>query len=64
MEPERLLSRREVQQLYGVSTYQLYEATRQGKIPCFKLGGLWKYPKAAVDKWVAENVKDRRIVGL
>jgi excisionase family DNA binding protein len=42
-----------------ISKMKLYELARHGKVPCFKLGSIWKFSKKAVDNWIADRSKER-----
>jgi excisionase family DNA binding protein len=32
-----------------------YRLARQGKMPCFKLGGEWRVLKSEINKWIAKG---------
>jgi excisionase family DNA binding protein len=36
----------------------LYKHVRSGTIPAFKMGRIWRFQKSALEKWMAERIKD------
>lgn len=36
----------------------LYKLVRQGKIPGFKLGAVWRFHKDSLDKWMHERIQE------
>ena len=48
-----LLTIREVSQLLHVKPSTLYAWAAQGRIPCFKLHGLVRFERDAIEHWVA-----------
>lgn len=36
----------------------LYNYVRAGKVPCFKLGRVWRFHKEALDTWVRNRVSE------
>jgi len=44
----RLLTAEEVSKLFQLKTRQVKELARQGKIPAFKVGKLWRFPEDCI----------------
>jgi excisionase family DNA binding protein len=36
----------------------LYKLVRNGKIPGFKLGSVWRFHKESLDKWIQERIQE------
>lgn len=36
----------------------LYKLVRNGKIPGFKLGAVWRFHKDSLDKWMHERIQE------
>lgn len=41
-----------------VSRAGLYKLARQGKVPGFKLGTVWRFQKDSLDKWIQERIQE------
>ena len=39
----------------NMSKESLYYKARNGEVPCFQLGRIWKFNKEALDKWIKEE---------
>lgn len=54
-------------QYLGVSRDTLYLYAAAGTVPAFKLGNRWRFSKASIEKWIAEqsakNLKGKSIDG-
>src|SRR4029450_1543940 len=50
-----VMTLREVAEYLDCHKTTVYKLPHQGKIPCLKLGGEWRFLKADVDKWVAKG---------
>lgn len=33
----------------------IYKHAKTGKLPCFKVGANWRFKKATIDRWIAEQ---------
>jgi excisionase family DNA binding protein len=54
-----LLDLRECAAYLGFSTDAVYIYAQQGKLPAFKLGNRWRFPKAQLDQWIEQQAKNR-----
>lgn len=50
-EEHRLLTVTEVARFLNVSEAYIYELAKRGQIPCGKLGRLYRFEKAEIEKW-------------
>jgi excisionase family DNA binding protein len=46
----------EVAQRFGVNPTTVYHLARQGELPAFKVGNQWRFSKAMLESWIAEQV--------
>jgi len=42
-----------------VTKRTLYRLAQEGQLPAFKLGGVWRFRRAELDQWIAENTGKR-----
>ena len=57
MTDDPILTIAEVAQLLKVAEKTVYVLAQRHKIPAFKVGGQWRFSKAALDAWIAERSK-------
>ena len=50
------LSIGEVADYFGIMQSTVYRLAQQGKLPGFKVGGQWRFNKAMLEAWVADQV--------
>lgn len=36
----------------------VYRLAQEGKIPAFKLGGVWRFRRAELDRWIAASIEN------
>lgn len=41
----------EVAEALKIHPYTVRRLCREGKMPCFKIGGQWRFRKEEIDKW-------------
>jgi excisionase family DNA binding protein len=51
-----LLTTDEAASYLRLSERKLYELVAQGAVPCTKVTGRWLFPKAALDRWIADGL--------
>jgi len=49
----------EVAEALKLHPYTVRRLCREGKIPCFKFGGQWRFRKDEIDKW-SRNQRGKR----
>lgn len=52
---EGLLGVKNAAKFLGFSKAKLYDMASKGEVPCFKLGGKWKFDPTALKKWWEEE---------
>jgi excisionase family DNA binding protein len=50
-----LLMSEEVCEMLRIHRTTLYKLARQGKIPSFRVGSDWRFPKDLILRWIAER---------
>lgn len=53
-----LISLKETAKYLGISKESLYQKARDNKIPCFKIGNMWKFRRADIDDWITEEMNN------
>jgi excisionase family DNA binding protein len=53
--PERLLTLSEVAEYLQIKQRTIYNWAQHGKIPCFKLGNVWRFKKQDIELWIEER---------
>ncbi len=43
-----------------ISSYALADLARDKKIPCFKVGRMWRFRKSSIEKWMERQEKRSR----
>jgi excisionase family DNA binding protein len=54
-----VITGQEVADYLHCSYFAAYKLTQQGKIPCCKLGGGWRFMKSDIDKWMSLTSTER-----
>ena len=52
---ERLLTIDEVADFLHINPMTVYAWVRDGKIPAFKIGKVWRFRKTEIDKWLKKQ---------
>lgn len=58
-----LLAAEEVAEYVGVRVITVYEWCRQGRLPCLKLGKVWRIRRAALDDFLERSERHPSLVG-
>ena len=58
---ERMMNFHEIKAYLNVSRATLYKWVEDGKIPAIKMGGVWRFRKERINKWLdsQENSKQK-----
>jgi len=51
-----ILTAKEVADYLHIHLLTVHKYARQGKIPAFKIGADWRFPKKHIDKWIKEKL--------
>ena len=54
----KILTVDEVSDMLQISQTRCYQLLRNGKIPAFKLGGLWRIHSEKLDEWLRLQAKN------
>jgi excisionase family DNA binding protein len=57
--PRLALTPRETAHSLGISERSLWSLTRQGRVPCVRLGGSVRYPLDALKRWLSEQTETK-----
>lgn len=52
---DEILTLDEVAAYLKVGKRTVYRLAAAGKIPAFKLGGIWRFRRADLDRWIADQ---------
>lgn len=56
----RYMTAKEVAGYMRIHVSTVYKLIRDQRLPGFKIGGDWRFDKAAIDKWFADRKKKKR----
>ena len=57
---ERVLNTEEAAALLQIHPKTLQKLAREGRVPCFRIGDLWRFRASALDEWLRSSVCSRR----
>jgi excisionase family DNA binding protein len=43
-----------------ISSYALADLARKKRVPCFKVGRMWRFRKSSIEKWVESQERRQR----
>nr|WP_233170272.1 helix-turn-helix domain-containing protein [Aquitalea sp. ASV15] len=49
----------EVAEYLKVSKRTVYRLAQSGELPAFKLGGIWRFRRSDLERWIAESVNKK-----
>ena len=55
LKEERLLTIYEVAEFLHINAMTVYSWVRDGKIPAFKIGKVWRFRKTEIDEWLKKQ---------
>jgi excisionase family DNA binding protein len=38
----------------------VYRLAQKGEVPAFKLGGMWRFRRSELDRWIAESINKKK----
>ncbi len=53
------LTPNEIAKILRIHPFTVTRLAREGKIPAFKVGGIWRFRKDQFEKWIASQTKKR-----
>ena len=57
-QPDEILTIDEVAAYLKAGKRTVYRLAASGKMPAFKLGGVWRFRRAELDQWIASQIGD------
>jgi excisionase family DNA binding protein len=57
---DEILTLEEVATYLKVGKRTVYRLAAAGKIPAFKLGGIWRFRRANLERWIADQSRSAR----
>ncbi|MDP3981057.1 MAG: helix-turn-helix domain-containing protein [Chlamydiota bacterium] len=60
MKNNDVLTLNEASKYLRISVYALGDLAREKKIPCFKVGRMWRFRKSSLEKWMEKQEKKSR----
>ncbi|WP_199051914.1 helix-turn-helix domain-containing protein [Aquitalea sp. ASV15] len=54
-----ILTMDEVAEYLKVSKRTVYRLAQSGELPAFKLGGIWRFRRSDLERWIAESVNKK-----
>lgn len=58
---EEVLTLTEASKYLKVNKATIYRLARQGRMPAFKVGKVWRFKRDRIEAWVDENSNNRRV---
>lgn len=53
-----IMTVKEAAEYLGIKPSTLYKYIKQGVIPAFKIGSLWRFKKSALDRWISTKLEE------
>ena len=53
-----LISAKEIAKILKISVNSVYQLSRNGKIPCFKIGRRYRYSSDAIENWISDQLNE------
>lgn len=60
---DEILTLKEIAKYLKLVEKTAYRLAAEGKLPGFKVGGSWRFKKADIEAWIAEQKGNRRRTG-
>ena len=60
---DEILTISEVAELLKIAEKTAYGLAQRGEIPAFKVGGQWRFSRAAIDTWIKASTRTARETG-
>lgn len=57
---EEILTLEDVADYLKVTPRTIYRLAREGKLPAFKLGGVWRFRRSELQSWIDKELDHRR----
>lgn len=60
MQPIETLTPSEISQMLKIHPFTVTRLAREGKIPAFKVGGIWRFRKDQFQQWIERQSNGKR----
>jgi len=57
-----LLTPQELSKILKLHPFTVTRLAREGKLPAFKVGGIWRFRKDQFEEWIGARTTQRRVV--
>ena len=54
-ERTQIMTPKEAAKYLGLHLVTVYRLIKKGALPCFRVGGQWRFKKDLLDAWIADN---------
>ena len=61
MKKLEMLTPNEIAKILRIHPFTVTRLAREGKLPGFKVGGIWRFWKDQFERWVQQNTKRSKI---
>jgi uncharacterized protein len=58
---KKLLSTKQVAEMFGVNPMTIYRKVRMGELPAIKFGKNWLFPEDALNSWIKDNIGKNKL---
>ena len=55
--PDQMLTYKEAAAYLKRTEKMAYKLATEGKLPCFKIGGSWRFKAVDIDRWIEDKKK-------
>ena len=55
----QIMTANEAAKYLGLHLVTVYRLIKQGKLPCFRVGGQWRFKKDLLDEWIASSTSGK-----
>jgi excisionase family DNA binding protein len=52
---ERIMTTKEMAKYIKLHAITICKLSKEGKIPCIRIGRVWRFDKEAIDEWIARG---------
>ena len=53
-----LMSPKEAAKYLGLHLVTVYRLIKKGELPCFRVGGQWRFKKNVLDEWIQQKINN------
>ena len=57
---EKMMDLKQAREYLNISRATLYRWVEEGMIPAIKMGGVWRFKKEKIDKWLDERENTKK----